>query len=155
MTYGSEAWHLDEQLNAKINGANARLLSRFTGKSAHEEACANTTYDLIAAIKRRRFTWLGHILRMQGKRLVKLAIEVQHGQQLKGDMFQGLPADLTFGEIHELAQDRKLWKEMRTLLGDLPVMKSLIISSKSPSPPLPKKRKKKKKVKKFKFKFKK
>ena len=41
-TYGSEAWDLDERVCAMINGANSRMLARFTGKSVHEEASAQT-----------------------------------------------------------------------------------------------------------------
>ena len=55
LTYGSEAWRLDEETRAKINGANARCLSRFTGKSVHAEASARTRlYDLVSAIRTRR-----------------------------------------------------------------------------------------------------
>ena len=72
LTYGSEAWHLDERITAKINGFNSRMLSRFTGKDAHAEASARTrSYDLVAAVKKRRLIWLGHILRLKGERLVK------------------------------------------------------------------------------------
>ena len=38
LTYGSEAWRLDEKTLATLNGVNARCLSRFTGKDAHVEA---------------------------------------------------------------------------------------------------------------------
>ena len=78
LTYGSEAWDLDAQTQAMINGANARLLSRFTGKDAHQEASVKTrTYDLVRDIKKRRMKWLGHLLRLPGHRLVKLATKVQ------------------------------------------------------------------------------
>ena len=48
-TYGSEAWAMNEQAKAMLNGANARCLSRFTGKDAHQEASARSTrsYDLV------------------------------------------------------------------------------------------------------------
>ena len=49
LTYGIEAWHLNEQIIAMINGANARLLSRFTGKDTHQEA--------IIVYERSRTTW--------------------------------------------------------------------------------------------------
>ena len=42
LTYGSEAWSLDKDTQAKINGCNARMLSRFTNKDAHQEASART-----------------------------------------------------------------------------------------------------------------
>ena len=56
ITYGSEAWTLDEKTTTLINGANARCLSRFTGKDCHAEASDRTrSYDLVAAVKSRRF----------------------------------------------------------------------------------------------------
>ena len=60
-TYGSEAWTLTPAAIRKLNGANSRLLSRFTGKTTHQEA-RDPTFDLIVAIRRRRLCWLGHIL---------------------------------------------------------------------------------------------
>ena len=78
LTYGCEAWHLTRTTMATLNGANARCLSRFTGKSIHEEASTRSrTFDLVSAIRIRRLRWLGHILRMPDNRLVKLAVKVQ------------------------------------------------------------------------------
>ena len=54
LTYGCEAWDLSEKNIVLLNGANARLPSRFTGKDAHMEASArNRSYDLVLAIRRR------------------------------------------------------------------------------------------------------
>ena len=75
LTYGSEAWRLTEKAKAKINGTNARLIARITGKTAHEEASPrNQTFNIIRAIRKRKHEWLGHILRMDECRLVKHAI---------------------------------------------------------------------------------
>ena len=118
ITYGCEAWTLDDNTTALINGANARCLSRFTGKDAHAEASARTrSFDLVAAVKRRRFKWLGHLLRLQGDRIVKWALKVQHGQKYKGNMFHDIPDRLEFGQIALLAHDRKLWKRLAKQIG--------------------------------------
>ena len=86
LTYGSEAWRLDEKTIAMLNGCNARCLSHITHKSVHEEASARTrTYDLVADIRRRRFKWLGHILRLKGFRYVKEAVRVQMELDLPGN----------------------------------------------------------------------
>ena len=83
-TYGSEAWYLNESTMAAINGANARCVSRITGRSVHEEASPSTrTYDLVADIRERRHKWLGHILRLPGNRLIKTALAVQF-ENVKG-----------------------------------------------------------------------
>ena len=64
-TYGSEAWNLDEATCAALNGANSRCLSRITGRTIQQEANERTrAFDLVAAIRRTRASWLGHILRM-------------------------------------------------------------------------------------------
>ena len=113
LTYGCEAWDLDKHTLAKINGANARLLSRFTGKDAHSEASACTrTFDLVHAIKLRRFRWLGHLIRMGDTRLVKLATCVQYERGSKGGLFMDLPAHLSYAEIQQLAGCRKTWKKL-------------------------------------------
>ena len=87
LTYGCEAWNLTPSITASLNGANARCTSRITGKTAHEEASRSTrTYDLVAAIRRRRYKWLGHLLRMPDARLVKLAVKVQYEMGLPGNI---------------------------------------------------------------------
>ena len=114
-TYGSETWIMDKAAMAKLNGANARCLSRFSGKSPHQEASAYTrSYDLVSAVQSRRRKWLGHLLRLKGNRLVKLATAVQHGQQAAGNLFQGIPPQLTYQQVHALAQDRDGWRALPT-----------------------------------------
>ena len=115
----------------KINGCNARMLSRFTNKDAHQEASARTrSFDLLLSIRRRRFKWLGHILRLGGERLVKLAVKVQFELRTKGGMFMDMPTDIGVGfdETTAMAQDRKLWRELSWCLGDVAAMRQRIRS---------------------------
>ena len=64
LIYGSEGWKLTARACAMLNGANSRMVSRITGKSAHEEASKRTlTFDVVASIRARRLQWVGHILR--------------------------------------------------------------------------------------------
>ena len=117
LTYGCEAWTLHEKTLASINGANTRCLSWFTGKDAHTEASVRTrTYDLVHAIRVRRFRWLDHILRLQGDRLIKLAVAQQYEQGLPGNMFYDVPPHLSFEQIQTAASDRVLWKRLETLI---------------------------------------
>ena len=52
-TYGSEAWALTEKVLRRLNGANSRLLSHFTGKTIPEEARAVTTsYNLTLEVRK-------------------------------------------------------------------------------------------------------
>ena len=123
LTYGCEAWDMDVQTMAKINGANARLLSRFTGKDAHAEASeATRSFDLVQAIRLRRFRWLGHILRMSEGRLVKLAARTQFERQSAGGLFMDLPSYMSYDEVQKLARCRKTWKALGAYVGNLPAM---------------------------------
>ena len=67
------------------------------------------TYDLVGAIRKRRYRWLGHILRMRVHRLVKEAVRRQFEMGLPGNMFMDVNKDLPFDEITQLAQDRDKW----------------------------------------------
>ena len=110
-TYGSEAWTMNKQAKAMLNGANARCLSRFTGKDAHQEASVRTrSYDLVTAVMLRRRKWLGHILRMGDERLVKLAAGVQHDREVEDNLFAGTPAGMSYADLVGLAGDRVAWK---------------------------------------------
>ena len=121
LTYGCEAWTLDEKTLAMINGANARCLSWFTGNDSHTEASVRTrSYDLVHAIRTRRFKWLGHILRMEDNRLVKLAAKQQFTQGLPGNMFYDVPPHLSFQQIEKAASSRELWRRLATLLRPRP-----------------------------------
>ena len=70
-----------------INGANSRLVSHITGKSTHEEASKRTrTFDLVACVRARRLQWMGHILRMDPKRLVHKAVHYLFDNKSEGDI---------------------------------------------------------------------
>ena len=120
LTYGCEVWDLNDKIKVMLNGANARFLSRFTGKDAHAEASVRTrSFDLVLTIGKRRFKWLGHILRMSDQRLVKLTTGVQHCQGLQGNMFIYIPGQHSFiRSLCKLAKNRKVWREMSCRLDD-------------------------------------
>ena len=112
MTYGSEAWFLDEVTAAAINGANARCLCRFTGTDVHEEVSKRTTsFDMVVTIRKRRLQWVGHILRMKGERLVKSALRRQFLRRVPDIMVMDLPDDMDFTEAEELAKSRAGWRK--------------------------------------------
>ena len=120
LTYGSEAWRLDEKTTAMINGCNARCLSHITHQTAHAEASPRTrTYDLVADIRRRRYKWLGHILRMQGHRFVKEPVRAQSVMNLPGSITMNFP-DYTFDELTTLARNRDGWRSGGSSLKSVP-----------------------------------
>ena len=113
LTYGSEAWRIDEKTKARINGTNARYLRRITGKTAKEEASSKSrSYDLVEAVRRRRYIWLGHILRMppSENRLVQLAVKIQYERSLPGNIFMDALPSTDFDHLRRLASDRETWR---------------------------------------------
>ena len=132
MTYGSEAWLLDEETCKVLNGANAYVVSHITGNHRRYEASATTcTFNLLKWIRARRHRWLGHILRLPDKRwknthegkklvhevrLVKQAIMHTHAYRQDGDMLMDVDVNLSWGDLVKLASDRDGWKrEVRRL----------------------------------------
>ena len=53
-----------------INGWNARSLAVMSGRQIKDEA-RKPSFDLVSALRVRRLRWLGHVLRMDDRRLVK------------------------------------------------------------------------------------
>ena len=108
MTYGSEAWHINEEVRRKINGANSRMVSVITGKSQKEEATeATCTFNLVRAIRARRLQWLGHILRLDEDRLLFKAVQHMYAHRSEGDLLMDAPKTATWTELRHWAQDRK------------------------------------------------
>ena len=118
LTYGCEAWRLTRAATAAINGANARLISRITGRDAHTEASPKSrTFDVILAIRKRKHEWLGHILRMGDVRLVKHAVKVQYESGDFSNMLADAPPSKSFAHLCEMARDRAKWKQTWTSRG--------------------------------------
>ena len=114
LTYGCEAWSFTPELQARINGANATCLARITGKSIHQEASAKTqTYDIIEAIRQRKWKWLGHVLRYPGERLTKMSIKFQFVKGDRTNMLQDIPAVSSLEQLVRLAQDSQQWHAFR------------------------------------------
>jgi hypothetical protein len=112
LTYGSEAWRLTPKAKAAINGANARLICRITGRTAHDEASPrNQTFNILEAIRKRKHEWLGHILRMEDCRLVKHAVQMQYNNNDMTNLLLDAPPTETFQELVRLASSRKKWKQ--------------------------------------------
>ena len=116
LIYGCEGWSLTESLQARINGANSRCLARITGRSIHLEASARTqTYDIVTAIRQRKWKWLGHILRLPGNRLIKLALRVQFEKNDRTNLLQDVPPLRSFRQLEQLAANRDLWRKHQPL----------------------------------------
>ena len=111
LTYGSEAWNLTAAVRRALNGANSRMLSVITGKTAHEEASpATRTFDLVMWIRARRLAWAGHILRMGTERRLKQALFEMFKAPQEGDMLMDVPERESWRGLCTYACDREYWR---------------------------------------------
>ena len=124
MTYGSEAWQLNEEVARALNGANSQMLSIITGKTPHAEASEDTrTFDLLRWIRARRLQWLGHILRMGQERKLKQAVFEIYKSPKPGDLLMDAPKSKSWRELTTYAADREFWKAKVRRMRQQPVVR--------------------------------
>ena len=124
MTYGAEAWRLDDVVSKALNGTNSQMLSVISGKSPHEEASATTrTFDLLRWIRARRLQWLGHILRMEKERKLKQAVFELFRSPSQGDLLMDAPKVNSWRELMQFAADRVYWQARVRGLRQQPIVK--------------------------------
>ena len=117
-SYGCETWRLTPSVMRQINGANSRMLARFTRKSTPQEARAGTTtFNLVKHLRIRRLKWMGHshILRAGPDRIAFQTIEEQRRLALPGNLLMGAPSHNSLAElitITLLAKDRAAWRAL-------------------------------------------
>ena len=87
------------------------MLSHVTGKTKREEVKkATNSFDLIAWIRARRLKWVGHILRLDNKRLIKKTLKHIYDHPQEGDLLMDLPAHEDWQSLQKMAGDRDKWR---------------------------------------------
>ena len=105
LTFGCETWTLSPQVLRMLNGANSRMLARFTGQSIPKEARPQTTsLNIIRKIRQRRLRWVGHILRAGSHRLAYKALQVQQQLAKQGHLLMDAPPSLKHGSFSRASQ---------------------------------------------------
>ena len=113
LTYGCETWRLTPPVLRQLNGANSKMLARFTHKSIPQEARPMTcSFNLVRSIRVRRFLWLGHILRAGQDRITYQAIVEQKRMGLPGNILMDAPPHNSLHDLAILAKDRANWKAL-------------------------------------------
>ena len=113
LTFGCETWTLNIQILGMINGANSRMLARFTGKSIPAEARpATCSFNLIHKIRQRRLRWVGHILRQGPGRIIYTALAAQAISNTEGNLLMDAPPHVHLDDLVPLAMDRATWGSM-------------------------------------------
>ena len=111
MIYGSSAWLLTERIKQKINGVSSKFLFQITKRSIHEEA-GNPTFNVIHHVLKRRWEYLGHILRMDDSRAVRrylLELSPREAPYVPGSLLDDTRYD-SVGEMIEAANNRHQWQ---------------------------------------------
>ena len=102
---------MTKDVRRKLNGVNSRMVSIITGKTPHEEASDGTrSFDLVRAVRSRRLSWLGHILRMDQDRLLVKAVKHLYEDGNEGDILMDTPTTSSWDELPKWVADRKKWR---------------------------------------------
>ena len=116
LLYGCETWTLDPVTMRMINGANSKMLVKFTDKTIPQEARQTTcSFNLVRHIRIRRFKWLVHILRAGPSRLTYQAVEEQSRLSRPVNILMDAPPHTCFMNLMNLtviASDRKAWRAL-------------------------------------------
>ena len=78
--------------------------------------------DIVGALRVRRLSWLGHILRRDDTRLTKRVLMLSQQPYRDGSLLMDAPPHASMDELQEIAQDREEWTSIvnaleRRLLG--------------------------------------
>ena len=132
LLYAAETWRTTRQIESKLRGFEGRCLRRILGiwweqRVTNKEIQTRTGINcIVEEVQRRRWKWLGHILRMDKKRHPLIALHWNpQGQRGRGRPrgtwrttvdSERIEAGKTWNELKWLAQDRVEW---RCFVGDL------------------------------------
>ncbi len=74
LTYGAETWRLTKELERKLRSAQRRMERRMLGITWRDRKRASwirertKDEDILVTIKKRKWTWAGHVMRRRGNR---------------------------------------------------------------------------------------
>ena len=126
LLYAAETWRTNKKIESKLRGFEGRCLRRILHiwwelRVTNKEVARRTGINcIVEEVKRRRWRWLGHVLRMNRSRHPFIALTWNpQGQRHRGRP-QGTwrrtieeerkEAGKTWNELQWLAQDRNLWR---------------------------------------------
>jgi hypothetical protein len=123
--YGCEAWTLTKSDSNKISAFGMKCLRgvlniTWRDHITNQDVAARVSREedyFLRIVKERQLRWLGHVLRLDDKRLPKTSLEAHsHGTRYRGRpriswidaTLEGTGVDLK--EAVQLAQDRNIWR---------------------------------------------
>lgn len=132
LLYGSECWRVVKSDMSRVEAFHNRCLRKichifWPSKISNHDLYARTgSQSIIDEIKRRRFRWLGHVLRMEEERIPKIALRwTPPGKRKRGRpkttwrrtvMAELTEKGITWGQAQHIARDRDRWRELTEAL---------------------------------------
>ena len=122
LLYASETWRTNQKIESRLRGFEGRCLRRilrihWEQRITNEEISRRTRVNsIIKEIKKRRWKWLGHILRMDRNRRPQAALRwASPGKRRRGTWRRTIESEMreagkTWNELTWLAQDRDAWR---------------------------------------------
>ena len=113
LVHSSETWLFTKDLKRAVNGVSSKILTSITKRSIHEEA--KTPWYVVETIMKRRWSYLGHILRLKDDHPVRRYL-LELSPHQKPFIDGSLLADTTFENVDDMiaaAADRAKWKKSR------------------------------------------
>jgi hypothetical protein len=120
LLYGGESWTMSKRILQNLRGlagrchikmANTSFLDRRRGKNntmGQKLSAAIKAIDITRMLEKRRWAWLGHVLRMDTNRNPRRAVELQFGAP--NALTDHLPATIrNIREATLMAADRENW----------------------------------------------
>ena len=114
MIYGSSAWFFTTGVKRKVNGVNSKMLAQITKRTIHEEA-KYPSVNVVNLIEKRRWNYLGHILRLDEQRALRrylLELSPTEAPFIPGSLL-AVPEFDNINDMIAAANDRLGWKKMR------------------------------------------
>jgi hypothetical protein len=128
LLYGCESWHLTRAQAQKVSAFEMRCLRRILDIKWYHRITNDTVRrrtqrePITSTIMRRRWTWLGHVLRMPSDSWPRRALFfLPSGSRRRGrpshTVFRSFEAelrdlDMVWEEVIEAAQDRARWRSL-------------------------------------------
>ncbi|XP_078581995.1 uncharacterized protein LOC144865280 [Branchiostoma floridae x Branchiostoma japonicum] len=132
LLYAAETWRTNKKIEQRIRGFESRCLRRilkirWEQRVSNKEVAERTGIpNIVEEIKRRRWKWLGHVLRMHKNRHPYVALKwTPQGKRSRGRPLgtwrrtvegEMKAARKTWHEVRWMAQDRKDWKKFVSAL---------------------------------------
>ncbi len=104
LLYGCESWKITTHVRRRLNSTVSKMLSRTMGRGIAEEA-RTPTDNILMNMRNRRWSCLGHMLRMDEDRLVRKVL-LNCVQPTKASLYGDIP-DLDIEKAIETALDRE------------------------------------------------